>query len=90
MSDQERTCLACGASGTDVAMALVEYPDPQPVEVALPVAVDRHGRVVGNEMRRVPGRFGSEWRCRDHAACNARLEEQRRAQAVHDGRAAPW
>lgn len=90
MTDELRTCLACGHRGTDVSMALVEYPDPQPVEIALPVAHDRSGRVTGNELRTVAGRFGSEWRCRDRTGCDGRLEDQARARAVADGRTAPW
>lgn len=82
MSDV-RTCLACGHEGPDVRMTLVEYADPRPVEVTIPVAHDRHGRVTGNETRTVPGRYGSEWRCSDHAACAGRQLEDGREQA-------PW
>jgi hypothetical protein len=68
-----RTCLACGHEGWDVSMTLVEFEDPVMVEVAIAVSEDRRGRVLGNEIRRVPGRYGAEWRCHDKAACADRL-----------------
>jgi hypothetical protein len=68
-----RTCLACGHEGHDVTMSLVEYSDPLPVEVAIPVSHDGRGRVIGNEVRTVPGRYGAEWRCTDGVACAERL-----------------
>jgi hypothetical protein len=67
------TCLACGHTGFDVEPTIVAYKDPQPVEVAVPVSHDLHGRVTGNEVRVVPGRYGAEWRCTDHGACAARV-----------------
>ena len=68
-----KTCLACGHEGYDVGPTIVEYEDPRPVEVALVVSEDRHGRVLGNEIRVVPGRYGAEWRCTDKGACAARV-----------------
>lgn len=67
-------------------MTLVEYPDPQPVEVAIPVDHDRRGRVIGNEIRTVPGRYGSEWRCQDKAACVDRQLED----TASSRERAPW
>jgi hypothetical protein len=67
------TCLACGHEGWDVETSLVRYDDPIEVEVALAVSTDGHGRVLGNEIRRVPGIYGAEWRCLDRDACAARV-----------------
>ena len=64
-----RTCLACGHEGHDVRMRVVAYDDPRPVTVHIPVS---HREDAIEEQREVPGRFGSETRCLDEAACKER------------------
>lgn len=68
------TCLACGLESNDVATTIVQYPDPIPVTVMVPVSARRNAIEMPRE---VPGRYGAEWRCRDTVAC------RRRAEAMH-------
>jgi len=79
-----RTCLACGPEGRDVAMVLIDHDDPrsldylpvseQPiVSVPLVSAETNHG-ITGFEYPEVRERYISEPRCRDKAACAARVK----------------
>lgn len=73
-------CLRCGHEGTDVATALVDLEAEaraeggrvRQVEVVREIA---HRHVTERVRSVVPERFGTEWRCRDRAACDARWRE---------------
>lgn len=73
------TCLACGYSGPEVQMTIVEVPpaEVRDVDVGIAVSWDRLGRVLGFNYLRVPERWAPEPRCRDHkdpkGACAARI-----------------
>lgn len=79
-----RTCLACGVEDRDVAMTLVDRddklrPDYLPiaeqrvVDVAIVSAEDHRG-ITGFDYAQVRERYISEPRCRDKAACAARVK----------------
>lgn len=78
-----RTCLACGLEGHDVSMVLIDHDDKRRsdyltiaeqrvVDVAI-VAAEDHRGVKGFEYAQVRERYISEPRCRDKAACAARV-----------------
>jgi hypothetical protein len=89
------TCMRCGHEGTDVRMALADLEeearqDREPmgrVTVAMPDNDSRHGPS-GMTYVEVPARYGREPRCRDRAACAARVVADRSPKPVEEP--APW
>jgi hypothetical protein len=76
------TCLACGHTGPEVQMTLVEVPpdEQRVIEQGFPVSWDVRGRVLGMEYRPVTERYAREPRCRDYnpkpgqpSKCKARI-----------------
>jgi len=77
MTAAER-CLRCGHQGTDVAAKLVNLEAEAQAEGTRVRSVEvvqeiEHRHVTERRAVTVPERFGAEWRCRDRAACDARL-----------------
>lgn len=74
------TCLACGTTSDDVRMTVVDLeaegtktPDQRVIDVALPSSTDQRGRVTGFDYVQARERYVNEPRCRDKAACRARV-----------------
>jgi hypothetical protein len=91
------TCMRCGHEGTDVRMALADLEgeakqDREPlgrVTVAMPVDESRNGpRALA--YAEVPARYGNEPRCRDRAACAARVIADRSPAPAVEEEPAPW
>lgn len=69
------TCLACGDTSDDVRMTVVEVePDEQRIVEVPIVSAEERGQIRGFDYVPALERYASEPRCRDKAACRARVE----------------
>jgi hypothetical protein len=65
-------CLLCGIEDHDVAIGLVEIPEPERRVVDVRVLVNSDGRDL-TTVQQVRERYAAEPRCRDTAACRRRV-----------------
>jgi hypothetical protein len=83
-------CLRCGHEGTDVSAILVDLEaeakaDGGRISDVEVVQEIHHRHVTERHKAVVPERYGTEWRCRDRAACSLRHAERR-----VEEEAVPW
>jgi hypothetical protein len=73
-------CLRCGHEGVDVAAVLVDLEaeaklDGSGIRDIEVVQEIQHRHITERVRSTVPERYGTEWRCRDRAACARRYRE---------------
>lgn len=94
------TCLRCGETGPDVALTIVDLEAEAAAGGGQVRLVDVEHRwplahVVEVTVRRVPERYGAEYRCRDRVTCDRRYAAQAEPMpeprsTAADAEVAPW